>query len=897
MHDTINKEANSSLDNDPFLKELKDKIQCISEIQNIEGAKDRLSLEKDVDITNAFQAAEQLTSGLNSFSSHKKGIPIVGVMGHFSSGKSSFLNELLKHFGYDEDLLETGDHPTTKGLHFITHSDNINSIERIQTLETRLPVYLHGLEVEELKDVILLDTPGAGEIGEDFEWVVINYLMLCDCLLYTVQAMTPLSKVDFPLLEHYFEHLDFMPIHFIVTFGDHFRLDPDSPTSKENIDYSRFDTFVDGFVNRLTPVKIAASSKAEISRQNFNLVDNIRSYGFDETNRSVQKHIESGDFNVIFNGKLKVYRERAKEIHACIADFINDRYSQWSQSIHKSEEYADQFECMNNHDHLYRVMGSFSKCEDKIKSTQSRRKFGKPKDIDVLRAVDDQLFLDNDIYNRFYNDLKDFLVEKMASDLFEFQDKNRIVIANIINDIHLELEKKDICILRKDFYSFPKASNFITSLDGDKSIIAKETIEKKLVHFSGNINRRINEHSKDLNTAKETTAKRIGSNDALNSTLNAINELRQEISKMLSSQLDLVVFFTSAITDLSRYSIASDVNAAQELEDRVLPFTVEQRTALVDKIITSYFSPYDTQFQKMKEKLAQIKVENTTVLKRSDNFVVNKIVLEKEDIDTDEIFQGIKKEIALKLDDNADQEKDRYEKLINDLNDMLEKAINHNKLSSVRRKKYKLKIGYNISLAALLFAAPFIAIPFLTEMKIMGETTLTILLALFGGVPLYIAGKRYRNIQKIFSDREHKIIKYVDLKDDVDRRIDKYQHYSIAKKVEQFIEDAVNSTLTNTIKKYSKVVNEKNKFFGEEVVILREQQNRINAINKSVYKEYTDFIDHAEKFIEKKEGFKNELNDNYNELFKNRMSPSRQVVTDITKQIEKLADHINKVQF
>ncbi|MBT5457019.1 MAG: hypothetical protein HOK82_10455, partial [Rhodospirillaceae bacterium] len=143
----------------------------------------------------------------------------VGLIGHFSSGKSSTINSLLDLWDKKEKR-RVGLNPTDKNITLIATPSNIDSITPL-TSEGRMSVRSYPLKHEFLEDVVLVDTPGSGD-PKVFEEIVQDFLPICDVIFYLFSAANPLDRADLPVLNLLAEKLPFVPVRLVVTRTDEF---------------------------------------------------------------------------------------------------------------------------------------------------------------------------------------------------------------------------------------------------------------------------------------------------------------------------------------------------------------------------------------------------------------------------------------------------------------------------------------------------------------------------------------------------------------------------------------------------------------------------------------------------------------------------------------------------
>jgi predicted GTPase len=155
-------------------------------------------------------------------------VPLVGFLGHFSSGKSSLINALL-NIGRDEQphfKRETGEHPTDKGITLTTHFDHVNDVRRQFPPGIANISVVQGPRLPMLEHMTLVDTPGLGDNPAEMD-LVIQFLHLVHVLVLPVHGRQPFADSDkaFTLLNLAFNDLAGVPKVFVVTNADHFLKD------------------------------------------------------------------------------------------------------------------------------------------------------------------------------------------------------------------------------------------------------------------------------------------------------------------------------------------------------------------------------------------------------------------------------------------------------------------------------------------------------------------------------------------------------------------------------------------------------------------------------------------------------------------------------------------------
>ncbi len=175
--------------------------------------------------------------------------PLVGFLGHFSSGKSSLINAILDTPGYKRDV---GQHPTDTSITLIAHQDHAHLVKKSAYTAIDAIDVEHGPASEFLEHATLVDTPGLGNDAEEYE-AVTRFLHLCHVLVLTIDGRCPFADKDkdFALLNTAFNKLEGVPKLLVVTCADQF-LPSRLASFETDWQSERADAFWDETIRRLT---------------------------------------------------------------------------------------------------------------------------------------------------------------------------------------------------------------------------------------------------------------------------------------------------------------------------------------------------------------------------------------------------------------------------------------------------------------------------------------------------------------------------------------------------------------------------------------------------------------------------------------------------------------------
>jgi GTPase SAR1 family protein len=216
----------------------------------------RASLERELDVleaqikggTNAeilgHEITRMLLGRLEDVRARAASKLRVVVLGDFKRGKSTLINALLREHVAPTDVLpETvtinefsfGDSPSTSlrlegGGRVAIRSEDLRS-SQLSTLMERSPERITRVDVRApislLRDIVLVDTPGTGDLRVDLEQLVREYLDKADMLVLVVSANAPLSDGEYRMLRGAVAPREFSRICFVLNMVDTVRDEAD----------------------------------------------------------------------------------------------------------------------------------------------------------------------------------------------------------------------------------------------------------------------------------------------------------------------------------------------------------------------------------------------------------------------------------------------------------------------------------------------------------------------------------------------------------------------------------------------------------------------------------------------------------------------------------------------
>lgn len=273
----------------------------------------------------------------------------VGLLGHFSAGKSSTINSILGLWNTDNER-QTDLNPTDTTITLITREENVKSLLGV-IKEGHVTIRYQGVDNPLLENVVLADTPGTGdphliqEISRDF-------LPMCDVILFFFSATSPLDQTDIPLLAELHHRLPFIPIKFIVTRADEFRLDANAPISDRNFDKLKRSRFFSDVLSRINKLL----QPAIYTEQDFILIDNKKQYNIEELTTLIRNKCDptSSHSKIVMHGhKIQYFMNTARALKSFFADFLSNKLQELNKILQTAEQniqrYNENVRISNNH--------------------------------------------------------------------------------------------------------------------------------------------------------------------------------------------------------------------------------------------------------------------------------------------------------------------------------------------------------------------------------------------------------------------------------------------------------------------------------------------------------------------------------------------------------------------
>jgi predicted GTPase len=312
---------NQTIETDVQAQSIGDGLKRLHDLLETPIARDTLDLAKNADTAAHHDVLRRLRQSLRQYLGRDGDLFYVGLLGLFSAGKSSTINSLLEAWKSKGER-NTGLNPTDTTITLITQSKNSNSLLGV-IREGHVTIRHEGVENPMLENLVLVDTPGAGD-PQFLEEIARDFLPICDVILFLLSAANPLDKSDLPLLSELHKRLQFIPIHFVITRADELRADFEKPLTNDNFDHKKKEQFIGEVVSRINTLL-----KPQVySADQFILVDNKSGFNVNTLRQFLEAKCNSSSPQARVSmhlNKLHFYLSGARELRGFFAAFLETK--------------------------------------------------------------------------------------------------------------------------------------------------------------------------------------------------------------------------------------------------------------------------------------------------------------------------------------------------------------------------------------------------------------------------------------------------------------------------------------------------------------------------------------------------------------------------------------------
>lgn len=282
-------------------------IDKLDQLISAEEPSDIFDIKTNSESAKHYHELKRLRISLQQYSEKDCGLQYLGFIGHFSSGKSTTINSLLKKAGLEGDRA-TNLHPQDTSITLITDSENESRLIGMhRTGELGVGTIFKKSQV--LQNKVIVDTPGSGD-PSIIDEMVRDFLPICDMIIFVMSSTSPLNSTDLPILEKAYKELPFVPIKFIVTRTNEFKIDLNESLTAGNFDETEKNKFVTRLITRLSD----SLPGFLINEDDIFFIDNIEEYGLEKIDDLLRNTHEYINDKQIHSKKLKYYERNANRI-------------------------------------------------------------------------------------------------------------------------------------------------------------------------------------------------------------------------------------------------------------------------------------------------------------------------------------------------------------------------------------------------------------------------------------------------------------------------------------------------------------------------------------------------------------------------------------------------------
>jgi len=317
-------------------------IERLEEYLQESIVKEALDLDSNHDTIQNQEFLLRLKRSLLQYTERGKNLVYIGFMGHFSAGKSSTINSLL---ALDEDSGQSrrvGLNPVDTSITLITHSENRDLIFN-STKEGLIPIRASYVDHEILRNIVIADTPGAGDPGLAKEMAK-DFLPICDLIIYFLSAAIPLDNADVPLLQEKYSQLAFIPMKFAITRADEFKQTSELSFNDENFDRVKADAFLSELTQRLN--RLFNDEISYIDRENIVLIDNKSGFRLEQFRNIILDfaNISNPSSQIsIHSHKIIYFKSSAEKLKSFFRSFLLQKLDALLNIIKTSQANIERF--------------------------------------------------------------------------------------------------------------------------------------------------------------------------------------------------------------------------------------------------------------------------------------------------------------------------------------------------------------------------------------------------------------------------------------------------------------------------------------------------------------------------------------------------------------------------
>lgn len=713
-----------------------------------------LELEKNAESSSNYKQLERISNSLEQYLKKDRDLFYVGLLGSYSSGKSSTINSLLSLWDTDKSR-RVSNNPTDSNITLITNQSNIDSVftflkEGAVSIRTNT-----SFQNKFLDNIVLMDTPGSGD-PNIIESIVRDSLPLCDLILYTLNATAPFTDIDKPFLIAQQTKLKNIPILFVITRGEEFKMSHSIKLDTSSFNQSKYENELEVLIERINET-IGSS----FTSNNFILIDNLSLFNINHLKEKIKEYTSNNQENLIMlhNHKLNYFKTEINNVYKFYHELSNNKIQKCESFNEKAKSNIDlfnqQIDVSKN-----KFKGIWNNYSENINNIYNGTAKG------YLESTLNEITELNVFFNSAtYKILKDNILDKLKS-------KAEIEAGNLILNIEqkafkeiMQFKQQISDLINYENFTLNELNNTSESFDYELCFPLKvndiiNDLEDHFIINNRQIIQVISKHHTSINRSLTSTT--------------PIDKIQSNISEYISHSLEVIETYYNAVTMYHAAAFSyevknyiSDLGLAHELDN--IGSTEINRTKYNARI-------KDVLLNEINECIKTFREEVSLILKKSE-----KLKIDIDNMKTSNIGNLSFNEKELNPINTIISKEDfiqtSYQKLISNTNKQLSEVKKQiNKIKSIRRRNYLL---YPI-LTLILFSLIYLAYePLSSEIPntYLATTIVGIIGSILAGVIVNLSDKFKTKKEAIISDFRN------DLQIENDRYIEEaYEKFKIENK-------------------------------------------------------------------------------------------------------------------
>ena len=404
------------------------------------------------------------------------------------------------------------------------------------TRDGRIPIKIEAFKNDFLKNIVLIDTPGAGDT-KNLDDIVKDLLPICDLIYYLFPSINLFDITDIPILTLKEKYLSDIEIRFLVTRADQFKEKFSEPTSDGNLKIIEVNSVLAETASRIN----SSLNTNKFSRDNFLMIDNIDGYNIEKLKKEILSFIDPTQLENrirLHTHKITYFLDTSRNIQSFFTSEIENKLSTLNDFVKQAKANKEEFQkavAVGKQNFLVQWSGSYDKITDEISKLQNR-----------IEQYREKLDLPQNIFEiPEFNTWKNTKKEEMSAKANE--EANRI-INDLFFNIKQQVQEK-VSIFKADYVNTAEFKNPIEiykdirinpEIDLPGISYPRFMLENPIVNVNEFIYKEINKIFSDKRNNINTIQKFIESEYPIEHIQEIIDETKSQIIKEFNTFFQLV---------------------------------------------------------------------------------------------------------------------------------------------------------------------------------------------------------------------------------------------------------------------------------------------------------------------------------------------------------------------